>query len=94
MSEQATKELIAEVPKNSREVIRIQRTTFNGAPLVDARVWTVPAVPGGDSKPTKKGLTLRPETWAELTATVRIAPGDGGELGDVDAEEDPFEGDA
>ena len=73
MSEQATGELLAEVPKNTREVIRLQRTEFNGVPLVDARVWTVPAVPGGDSKPTRKGLALRPETWAQLTAALRSA---------------------
>ena len=56
-------DVLAEVPKNSRELVRLRRTEFNGVDLLDARVWTVPAVPGGDSIPTKKGLTLRPETW-------------------------------
>ena len=69
MSEQ----LLAEVPKNTREIIRIQRTTFKGIDLLDARVWTVPAIPGGESKPTRKGLSLRPETWAALTAALRQA---------------------
>ena len=77
MGEQTTTvdvaDVIAEVPKNSREVIRLQRTTFNGVPLVDARVWTVPAAPGGEGKPTKKGLTLRPETWTVLLAELQRA---------------------
>ena len=68
-------ELIAEVPKNRTEVIRVQRTTFRRMPLVDARVWTVPAVPGDEGKPTKKGLTLRPETWAELVEIIRRETG-------------------
>jgi hypothetical protein len=63
-------ELIAEVPKNSREVLRVQRTTFNGIGLLDVRVWTVPLVPGDEGRPTKKGLTLRPETWAELVVAL------------------------
>jgi hypothetical protein len=73
MSEQATEELIAEVRKNSREVIRLRRTSFNGIDLVDVRVWTVPIVPGGDSKPTRKGLALRPETWVELCEQITEA---------------------
>jgi len=74
MGEQQTAEdVIAEVPKNSRELIRLQRTTFNGVPLVDARVWTVPAAPGGEGKPTRKGLTLRPETWTALLAELQRA---------------------
>jgi len=83
-------DVLAEVPKNAREVIRVQRTTFNGVDLLDARVWTVPAVPGGDSTPTKKGLTLRPATWQELVGAVRIALGDGG---DLDGNGDPLGGD-
>ena len=73
MAAHTTEQLLAEVEKNDREVIRVQRTSFKGIDLVDARVWTVPAIPGAESKPTKKGLTLRPETWAELTAALRQA---------------------
>lgn len=75
MSEHTAEQLLAEVPKNATEVVRLQRTTFRGVDLLDARVWTVPAIPGAESKPTKKGLTLRPETWAELTEALREALG-------------------
>lgn len=35
----STGELIAELPKNQREVVRLRRTEYNGMDLVDARVW-------------------------------------------------------
>lgn len=73
MADRVTGDVIAEVRKNSAEVIRVQHVTFNGVKLLDARVWTVPMAPGGEGKPTKKGLSLRPETWAELVAVVEIA---------------------
>ena len=75
MTTQAASEEItlAEVQKNATEIIRVRHTTFNGIDLLDARVWTVPQVPGGESRPTRKGLTLRPETWAELVDALRNA---------------------
>jgi len=51
----------------------VRHTTFNGIDLLDARVWTLPLVPGGESRPTKKGLSLRPETWAALVHVLRNA---------------------
>ena len=71
--------VIAEAPKNAAETIRVRRTTFNGIELVDARVWTKPAVPGEEGKPTKKGLALRPETWAELVEVIRRETGGAGD---------------
>ncbi|MDI9582882.1 MAG: transcriptional coactivator p15/PC4 family protein, partial [Acidobacteriota bacterium] len=88
----STGELIAELPKNQREVVRLRRTEYNGVDLVDARVWTVPIVPGDEYTPTKKGLTLRPETWADLLGALKIALRDGAGV-NVDADEDPFRGD-
>lgn len=70
-------DVIAEVRKNASEVILLRRTEFNGIDLLDCRVWTVPVSPDGESKPTRKGLTLRPETWAELIVAVNAALGDG-----------------
>jgi len=69
--------VIADLPKNAAETIRVRRTTFNGIELLDARVWTVPAVPGDEGKPTKKGLCLRPETWAELVEVIARETGGG-----------------
>jgi len=56
--------VLAEVRKNVTETIRVRRTEYSGAELLDVRVWY--ESPTGEMKPTKKGLTLRPETWREL----------------------------
>ncbi len=92
MAEQQEGELVATVPKNSREELRLRRTEFNGVDLLDCRVWTLSAVPGGDSKPTKKGLCLRPATWTELVQALQIALGSGAtaEADDEGDKEDPF----
>jgi len=71
--------VIAELPGNATEAIRVRPTTFNGIDFVDAGVWTVPAVPGEESKPTKKGLALRPATWAELAEVIRRETGGAGD---------------
>jgi hypothetical protein len=80
MSEQPTQAsvLLATVPKNTREEVRIVRKLFEGHDLVDARVWALPIAPDGDATPTKKGLCLRPETWRELCEKITEALGGGG----------------
>ena len=55
---------IAEVRKNDSETILVTWTETNGCDLLDVRVWYEAA--DGELKPSRKGLTLRPETWAEL----------------------------
>lgn len=71
----ATEEAV-EIRKNAAEVIRVQQTVFNGVDLIDARVYYDA---GNEYKPTKKGLTLRPEVWpdviAALSATLSGEPG-------------------
>ena len=91
MAEPAT----VEVKKNTREVVRVQPTTYNGIDLVDVRVWTVPAVPGGESKPTRKGLTLKASTWTEVLRAVQAFLGSGSDTPEegLDTEDDPFGGD-
>lgn len=69
--------LVATLPKNSREEIQVRCREYEGIPLVDVRVFTKPAVPGEPAKPTKKGLSLRPETWRELLPHLAVALGDG-----------------
>jgi hypothetical protein len=65
--------LLAEIPKNAAEAIRIPTTTYRGMELVDVRVWTIPITTGEDGRPTRKGLTLRPETWRELVDAIANA---------------------
>jgi hypothetical protein len=92
-----TKPPVLEVKKNTREVVRVQPTTYNGIDLVDARVWTVPVTPDGESKPTKKGLTLQPATWTEVLRAVQVLLGTGSDADPEDGvlgeDDDPFGGD-
>ena len=90
-----TKPPVLEVKKNSREVVRVEATTYKGWPVIDARVWTVPVTPDGESKPTKKGLTLQPATWTEVLRAVQVFLGSGSDADadDLGDDTDPFAGD-
>lgn len=61
----------AEVRKNATETIRIEATIYNDRDLLDVRVWYSDVT--GEAKPTRKGLTLRPETWRELLPLIEEA---------------------
>jgi hypothetical protein len=47
---------VAEWPRNSREIVRVSLTTYNGHPVVDIRTWYRDRA--GDTKPGRAGLTL------------------------------------
>ena len=101
MSTTATaEELIAEVPKNATESIRVRHTEYGGHKLVDCRVFTKPQ-DGSEGVATRKGLCLRPETWRELCAAIMAELGtegavenepEGNPSGEVD-DSDPLAGD-
>lgn len=57
--------IIAEIEKNSREVVRISIDEFKGHRLIDIRVF---AAWGDDDilKPTKKGVSLKIERLPDL----------------------------
>jgi len=61
-------EIIAEIPKNSREVYRITRRDFKGFPLVDVRVWFDDAT-SGELQPGK-GVSLKAEVLPEIVAAL------------------------
>jgi hypothetical protein len=73
MSEPTEGTILAAVRKNAREVVRVRRGKFKGVPVVDVRVWTRPLTPGDEGTRTLRGLTLRPETWAELLPVIQQA---------------------
>jgi len=56
--------VIAEIQKNRREVVRLERTQFKGHDLLAVRVY----IEGkdGEMKATTKGITMKPEAWREL----------------------------
>jgi Transcriptional Coactivator p15 (PC4) len=55
---------IADVPKNSREVLRVELTTYNGHDLVNLRVWY--SAGDDDMRPGKAGVALRVEKLPHL----------------------------
>ena len=58
-------EPIAIIPKNSMEDIRIMWSEFKGHRYLDIRVYTeIDGEP--ERKPTKKGVTLRPDLVPKL----------------------------
>ena len=58
-----------EIRKNAIETLRVERTEYQGKDLVAVRVWYDAG--GGEYRPTKKGLTLRPETWREVLPAIQ-----------------------
>lgn len=59
----ALKRWIADIPKNSREVLRVELSTFNGHDLVNLRVWYGA---DDDMRPGKAGVALRVEKLPQL----------------------------
>lgn len=61
--------LLASLPKNAREEVRIHRTVYRGTPLVSVRVWYRD---GEEFKPGK-GLALRLEQLPDLRKALQTA---------------------
>ncbi|RQW83193.1 MAG: hypothetical protein EHM79_16770 [Geobacter sp.] len=54
--------------KNAVEEIRIDREMFHGHDLVGVRIFIQHQ--SGEWRPSRKGLTLRPDTWREVIEEV------------------------
>ena len=64
--------LLGTVDKNSREQIQVQAAEYEGHPYIDVRIYW--RTQDDDRwKPSKKGVTLRPELVGELIAALRKA---------------------
>jgi len=63
---------IATIPKNSMDEVRVSLSEFKGHTYVDVRVYTEFE---GDSekRPTKKGITVRPDLLPELRQALEQA---------------------
>lgn len=48
--------IIAEIPKNARESIRVSLGEFQGRAVLDCRIWYRPGE--GEMRPGSKGLTV------------------------------------
>lgn len=65
---------LGRVRKNASEELVLQATRFGGHDLIDLRAFAKTAT--GELTPTKKGLCLRPEVWAEVLPILREALGE------------------
>jgi len=66
------------IEKNSRESIVVSETEYKGNKYVDVRVFYKDT--DGSLKPTRKGVSLRPEKVAELVAALSAFVDDSVEL--------------
>jgi Transcriptional Coactivator p15 (PC4) len=57
-------QLIADIEKNSREIIRIEVTEFKGRELINLRIWYSDF--DGSFKPTQKGVALDISQYVKL----------------------------
>ena len=54
---------MVEIQKNSREVIRISPSEYEGHQFIDLRIWYDD---NGEYKPTKKGISFNPSKAKEV----------------------------
>ena len=54
---------MVEIQKNSREVIRISPSEYEGHQFIDLRIWYDD---DGEMKPTKKGISFNPSKAKEV----------------------------
>ena len=66
------------IEKNSRESIVVSETEYKGSKYVDVRVFYKDT--DGSLKPTRKGVSLRPEKVAELRDALSVFVDDSVEL--------------
>lgn len=77
--------VIAILPKNRREALRIALDHYRGANLVDLRVVVELSETSGLATPTRKGLAVRVEMLPDLIAALAQAEAKARELGLLEA---------
>ena len=65
--------VVAEIPKNASEIVRIALSEFKGKPLIDVRVY-FKSETGGEPKPTRKGVAINPALLPELIIALQRRP--------------------
>jgi len=59
---------LVDIQKNSREVIRVSASEYEGHDLIDLRVWYEDEM--GEKKPTKKGIAFNPSKAKEVIEAI------------------------
>lgn len=68
--------MIASIPKNAREEIRVSVDDFQGHRLCNVRVWYRE---GEEFRPGKQGIALRLDLLPQLVTALKDAAKEGGE---------------
>lgn len=63
-------ELITIVRKSSREEYRFTRETYQGRTFAQVRVWY--GVDGGEMKPGRAGISVKPDRLDEVIAALQV----------------------
>lgn len=63
--------LVATIPKNSREKIRVSRDEYNGHDLINLRIFYDAGE--GDMRPSKKGLAFKVSILPEMMEALDFA---------------------
>lgn len=82
--------IIAELPKNAVETVRVSLDTFQGKPVADVRVFAEYRSTG-QVGPTKKGVTIRAEQLPELVRALARAEAEARALGWIECAADQNE---
>lgn len=61
--------IIADIEKNSREIVRIDVSEFKEKEYINIRIWFHDV--DGQTKPTQKGIALNIEQYEELLKAVQ-----------------------
>jgi hypothetical protein len=59
-----SKNIVCELPKNSREIYQFRLGEFKGHKFLDMRIFF--KEDGKDPAPTKKGLAVSPQLWPQF----------------------------
>jgi hypothetical protein len=81
--------VVAVVPKNKLEEVRIALSQYKGADLLDVRVYAADEGVGayGKKHPTRKGIAIKVSRLPELIAGLRAAQAEAIKLGLITAKE-------
>lgn len=72
--------LVAEIPKSSRETLRIELSEFKGHQLVSLRLY-VPKGDNGEMVPTPKGITFKVDLLPQVAKAIAQAEKEARESG-------------
>ena len=80
--------LIAAIPKNAIEELRVELTEYRGHHLVQARIWANYDSATTPKRPTRKGFALTVERLPDLIAALKDAERRARDLGMLDIVKD------